>query len=205
MELGDFSTQQNILDAGKREFLAKGFRGASLRNIVREAGVTTGAFYGYFRSKEELFEALVGDAAKVFLDKYKQALLAFASLPMDEQPGQMGKISGECMFWMVDYMYDHHDAFKLLLCCAEGTKYEDFIHLLVQLETDATHQFEDVLKKLGYEVKTIDSQLEHILVSGFFSGFFEIIIHDMSKEKAILYTKELKDFYTAGWQKIMGF
>ena len=53
----DLNTLQNILDAGKKEFLEKGFRAASLRNIVREAGVTTGAFYGYFKSKEGLFRA----------------------------------------------------------------------------------------------------------------------------------------------------
>ena len=34
------------------EFLDKGFQGASLRQIVKNAGVTTGAFYGYFSSKE---------------------------------------------------------------------------------------------------------------------------------------------------------
>ena len=36
--------QQTALD----EFLEKGFLGASLRQIVKHAGVTTGAFYGYF-------------------------------------------------------------------------------------------------------------------------------------------------------------
>ena len=40
------ATLQNILAAGKEEFLEKGFKSASLRNIVKTAGVTTGAFYG---------------------------------------------------------------------------------------------------------------------------------------------------------------
>lgn len=200
----DFNTLQNILNAGKKEFLEKGFRAASLRNIVKEAGVTTGAYYGYFKSKEELFEYLVGSAAKTFLDKFNEAQNTFSELPHEEQPDNMGEISGDCMMWMVDYMYEHFDAFKLLLCCAEGTEYEDFIHTLVKIETEATYRFQDVLKELGREVRTIDSQLEHILVSGFFSGFFEIIIHDMPKEKAVLYTKELREFYTAGWKKIMG-
>ena len=37
-------TQQKILHVGKREFLEKGFKDASLRKIVAEAGFTKGAF-----------------------------------------------------------------------------------------------------------------------------------------------------------------
>lgn len=38
------TTLKLILTAAMREFLTKGFRAASLRNIVKTAGVTTGAF-----------------------------------------------------------------------------------------------------------------------------------------------------------------
>ena len=44
VELTD--TQKRILEVGKREFLEKGFKDASLRAIVKEAGFTKGAFYG---------------------------------------------------------------------------------------------------------------------------------------------------------------
>ena len=50
-------TQQKILKVGKREFLEKGFKDASLRKIVAEAGFTKGAFYGYYPDKAALFEA----------------------------------------------------------------------------------------------------------------------------------------------------
>ncbi len=43
---------QNILSAGKAKFLGKDFNSASLRNIVKTAGVTTSVFYGYFSGKE---------------------------------------------------------------------------------------------------------------------------------------------------------
>lgn len=36
------------------------------------------------------------------------------------------------MDWMVDYANVHHDAFKLLLCCSEGTKYENMVHEMVK-------------------------------------------------------------------------
>jgi len=38
--------------------LEKGFKDASLRKIVAEAGFTKGAFYGYYPDKAALFEAL---------------------------------------------------------------------------------------------------------------------------------------------------
>lgn len=53
------STLELIHTAAKAEFMEKGFQAASLRNIIKTAGVTTGAFYGYYGRKEELFAALV--------------------------------------------------------------------------------------------------------------------------------------------------
>ena len=52
------TTLELIHNAAKAEFMEKGFREASLRNIAKSAGVTTGALYGYYRSKEELFKSL---------------------------------------------------------------------------------------------------------------------------------------------------
>ena len=57
---------------------------------------------------------------------------------------------------------------------------------------------------MGHTVRPIEPQLEHILVSGLFSSFFEIVIHDMPKEQSLRYVRELREFYTAGWTKIMG-
>jgi len=38
-------TRQHLLECAKREFLEKGYMKASLRNICKAAGVTTGALY----------------------------------------------------------------------------------------------------------------------------------------------------------------
>lgn len=204
MTQSERNTLDSIMAAGKKEFLQKGFRGASLRKIAKDAGVTTGAFYGYFASKEALFRALVDEPAKTCLAKFQEAQDTFANLPPESQPKQMGEISGSCIDWMVDYIYENFDAFKLILCCSDGTEYEQFVHTMVIIEEESTHRFLDVLKKTGHHPREIDRQLEHILISGLFSSFFEIVIHDMPKEKSIRYVHELRDFYTAGWKSIMG-
>lgn len=198
-------TLESIHKAAKKEFLEKGFKSASLRNIVKTAGVTTGAFYGYYDSKEELFEALTGTQYERLMGGYREAQTQFTKLSPSDQHDHMGEISGNCMEWMVEYVYENFDIFKLLICCSEGTKYEHMIHEMVEIEVKATHDFIDVLKGMGQEVPKLDDQLEHILISGMFSAFFEMIVHDMPKEKAKIYIRELREFYMAGWQKMLGF
>ena len=69
------STLEHIHIAAKKEFLEKGFRSASLRNIVKSAGVTTGALYGYYSSKEELFCRTCGRTLQIPAHKIQPVAL----------------------------------------------------------------------------------------------------------------------------------
>ena len=64
MNHADPATIKNINEAALKEFISNGYKNASLRSIAREAGVTTGAFYGYYKSKAEVFDGIVGEHAK---------------------------------------------------------------------------------------------------------------------------------------------
>ena len=198
------ATREKILEAGLREFLSKGFLAASLRNIAKEAGVTTGAFYGYFSSKEALFASLVEPHAAAVMGRFMEAQGEFADLPEAEQPDHVGRESRDCVMWMVDYVYRNFNAFKLLICHAQGTAYEHFVHNMVEIEVESTLRFMEVLRRLGRRVPELDRQLCHIIASGLFNGIFEIVVHDMSCEKARRSVQQLQAFYLAGWQKMMG-
>lgn len=204
MSEAELTTLELIHDAAKKEFLDKGFKSASLRNIVKTAGVTTGAFYGYYKSKEELFEALVGQQYETFMYCYCRAQEDFAKLPPGEQPEKMGSISGKCMHDMLIYAYENLEEFKLLLCCSEGTRFASMIDEMVEIEIKGTHDYQEVLNQLGRPSPRIDPRLEHILVTGMFNAFFELVIHEMPLEEAEKYLIEMREFYTAGWMKIMG-
>lgn len=52
-------TRKAILEAAASRFDAVGFLGASLSDILAEAGVTKGALYFHFKSKEDLADALI--------------------------------------------------------------------------------------------------------------------------------------------------
>ncbi len=49
---------QRVLDAAKKCFVRSGFRGASMHEICVEAGMSPGALYRYFPSKESIIEAI---------------------------------------------------------------------------------------------------------------------------------------------------
>ena len=198
------NTLDNILNAAKAEFLEKGFRGASLRNIVKNANVTTGAFYGYFKSKEDLFDALVSEPADFIMREFNRIQTEFTYLTPDEQEAGMGKISKNSLIDWIDFIIDNSDVFKLILKSSEGTRYENFIHDIVTREVQATHDFIKTLNQNGKNIPCPDDNLAHILISGMFTAYFEIALHDMPKESAKKYVDDLSKFHIAGWAAIMG-
>ncbi len=198
------NTLERIHTAARAEFMEKGFRTASLRNIVKTAGVTTGAFYGYYNSKEDLFEALVKESYDTLMGAYRKAQADFAALPPEKQPENLSVISYGCMHQMLLYAYEHLDSFKLLLCCSEGTRFAGMVDEMVEIETQSTHDYQEVLNQLGMPSPRIDPKLEHILITGMFNAYFELIIHEMPLDQAERYLEEMWKFYSAGWMKIMG-
>jgi TetR/AcrR family fatty acid metabolism transcriptional regulator len=51
--------RQQLLEAATRVFARKGYWSASITDIIQTAGVARGTFYLYFRSKQDIFVAIV--------------------------------------------------------------------------------------------------------------------------------------------------
>jgi len=60
--------RQQIVDAAIEVFAAKGYRVASIADIIAQAGVARGTFYLYFQSKEEAFNAALDRFLALFQD-----------------------------------------------------------------------------------------------------------------------------------------
>ncbi|MEF3404691.1 TetR/AcrR family transcriptional regulator [Agromyces sp. CCNWLW203] len=57
------ATREAIETAAVRVFARRGFADSNMRQIAAEAGLSAGSIYRHFASKEELFEALLGQAS----------------------------------------------------------------------------------------------------------------------------------------------
>src|SRR5260221_10200553 len=62
-------------------FARQGYRATSMDDVVRESGLSVGAIYSYFASKEELFLALSDDRAEQTLVYMRELFARPGSLP----------------------------------------------------------------------------------------------------------------------------
>jgi AcrR family transcriptional regulator len=67
------ANRQAILAAARRVFAQLGYGAATVRDIIRGTDLASGTFYNYFRSKEEVYEALADDGARRFRPILRQA------------------------------------------------------------------------------------------------------------------------------------
>ncbi len=65
---GKAETREELMSAAMELFARKGYRGTSVRDVASRAGVTTGAFYSNFRSKRDIYVAIINKIATTLED-----------------------------------------------------------------------------------------------------------------------------------------
>ena len=199
------ATKQQLLELAKAEFLEKGYNKASVRNIAKTAGLTTGAVIRYYPDKAALFDALVAEAADTLVNQFKAAQEAHYDLIPAEKTSESTELSTNYLNYFINYIYDNFDAFKLVICFSEGTRYANYIHELVELEVTQTEDYYEKLRQLGKLEGTVSHDLHHMITSAYFTAVFETVAHDMDRNRAIEYVNEIAAFFNYGWNGILRF
>ena len=81
-------TKERIKRTAEKMFIEKGYVATTLRDITAKAGVTTGAFYKHYGSKEEIL-------ISIFNDEFTKQWEKFYELKEDITPITYAKIIGE--------------------------------------------------------------------------------------------------------------
>lgn len=193
---------EQLMACAKEEFLSKGYEDASLRAIAEKAGSSKGAIYIRYPDKESLYRSLIQPAIDGFCALLDIVLNSFNALSGEEQTQQMLQCSNDGFPQIMDFIYEHFDEFKLLLTSGENNAYRIFMHRVVELDTSCTTRYIECSGNDALTAGRLTPELNHLLSSAFYSGIFEVIIHDMPKAQAMAHIQRMRRFYTAGWKTI---
>ena len=197
-------TKKKLLESAKKEFLEKGFNGASLRTIAANAGVTTGAMYRHFKDKNAFFCALVDDVID-----FTKKMVMLADTDNHQLFDQMAiqkhmAYETETAKQMIDYMYDNFDAFTLLLTKSAGSEHENFQNEICDLYTKNFEVLYKWMYKNKIATKKISPMTVHVIASTVINAYCEIILHKMEKKDALSYMYNIIEFSNFGCMHMMG-
>jgi len=65
------ATRQRILDVAGRRFKQDGIDGSGIATVMKDAGLTNGAFYAHFASKDDLVASVVGEQLRAQADEFR--------------------------------------------------------------------------------------------------------------------------------------
>ena len=197
-------THERILSSATRHFMEAGFSGASIRQICRDAGVTNGAFYAHFKSKEDLFSSLVEPALQGLYELYGDEHSRYGDIKSKADILAAFEQSFSSDRTIIHYIYEHKVAFLLLLKAGGGTAYERFPSMLAEEEKQVTEAFFDECRPyIGRPENLSDnivSKLSYLVVSTVFDCF----LLGKTEEETIRETQLASEFCLAGLRKIWG-
>ncbi|MBI5250932.1 MAG: TetR/AcrR family transcriptional regulator [Desulfomonile tiedjei] len=77
--------QEKVFQAAVSEFASKGYRNASMNSLVRTAGISKGSIFQYFKTKRNLFDAILEMAVQRVKQHLKQVRGETEELPFPER------------------------------------------------------------------------------------------------------------------------
>ena len=191
-----------LMAAAREEFMEYGFEKASMRRIGDRIGMSAAGVYRHCRDKADLFDQLVSPAVQ---DMH-------AWLMGHIQRNSEALQNGSAQLWqdteinmMRDLIYPRMDEYRLLLSKAQGTKYENFLHELVEMHQREMEKFLPLLKQQGYAVRDISPSELHLLLSAYTTALFEPVVHGYTLEEALRCLETVEAFFMPGWKQLMGF
>lgn len=197
-------THENIIKSAKEKFKEKGFREASIRKICMEAGVTNGAFYAHFSSKEDLFSSIVEPVVKDLTNLYEEDENKYLNINSSEDVVNAFKNAYMSLEKFIDFLSENREVVLLLLECADGTTFENFTDEIIEFETDSMKKFFKASEKFIGNKNNVSENIIRMGASFLISTVFDGIKRNLNSSEILHETKLVSDYCAAGYKYVLG-
>jgi AcrR family transcriptional regulator len=159
-------TRHRLIDAAEAVFARSGYHGASVEEIAREAGASTGALYSNFAGKEDLFLALFEERVAADVRDYSQ--IAAEGATVEEQA------RGPADHWM-EILRERPDYFPLFIefwayAIREPRLQERLASQFVALHSSSARLFLEGARQQGLALSTEAGELVGTLINALGNG-----------------------------------
>ena len=202
MSVPDRSIDPRLLSAAKEEFLQKGFKDASLAEICKAAGVTTGALYKRYEGKEALFSALVSDTVREmeeFATGFEDTDISHLT---DQELYDSLCMTPESITEWMKSLYEHREAVTLLVRCAAGTRFENYRHDWAERMNVLDYKYYLEARRRGIAEEELTQEEMHVLTPALWTLYYEPFYHDFTWEQMERLAQHIHAF--VNWPKVMG-
>lgn len=193
-------TKEKLLVSAEHEFMEKGYQGASLRNICKNAGVTTGALYFFFKDKDDIFASLVAPV----LGSIRTMMEAHMQQELQEVKGELQE--GQDDFSddvyasqrIIHELYHNYDRVQLLLTKSQGSSLAGCIDEFVAFTEKNYRMLADAQAKVC-GVAAPDDYTIHWMAHMQIDAFVHLLTHEPDEEKAVAHLGDILKYLLAGW------
>lgn len=183
------NSKELIIREGKQEFLKYGYKGASLRNICKQAGVTTGAFYFQFENKEQLLDEILRPVITYFSAMVQKST-------MDEFEGESSSADGDEQ--MLEMLWNYKEECQILLEGTAGTAYEKVFE---ELQEGLRQGFLLFFGKYG--ISDVDEKLLDVIVRMRVESYLTIIRKEYTLEETKKLARQIGIYCDAGFEALV--
>ena len=183
------NSKELIIRAGKQEFLKYGYKGASLRNICKQAGVTTGAFYFQFENKEQLLDEILRPVITYFSAMVQKST-------REEFEGESSSADGDEQ--MLEMLWNYKEECQILLEGTAGTAYEKVFE---ELQEGLRQGFLLFFGKYG--ISDVDEKLLDVIVRMRVESYLTIIRKEYTLEETKKLARRIGVYCDAGFEALV--
>lgn len=196
-------TRKHLLECAKKEFLEKGYMKASLRNICKEAGVTTGALYFFFKDKEDLLAELVEEPLRQLYAVMEEHYAA--EMRNEDRVAQLELADDgdlEASREIIRRMYANRDTFLLLLTKSQGSRFETWLEEVVDISEQQYRRLCDMVTNATGKPR-IDDYMTHWMAHIMVDTFVHLFLHETEESVALKHVDALTRYLIRGWMGMM--
>jgi AcrR family transcriptional regulator len=175
----DPTARSALLDAARSEFARSGIKGARIEDITARCGLSKGAFYLHFASKEALFKELVSrfqQRTDALLVRRKEEMAAFfvEHGPLNARDVQKKTPRYERLLEVetaldrevLGVLWEYRDVFGVLVSGSQGTEFQGLVWQLAQREVQRVQDDFEAVKAVGACRTDVPSEVFGSMVVG---------------------------------------